>query len=513
MLSQQIALFAIDYKLEELQHNINLMEFGHNYLISLTMSKKLRKIYYGIPMKLDFRVKEYIKHAKQYYHNQNGISLTYIIKNSQKLLEDLDNSVLQYQLESESKVSKLKDIELYIFLLTLFILICEAIFIFKPANTNINNKTKALIDERNYSDTITESNTNAIIAVGSDFKIKTYNKSAESIFGFSKEEMIGHDALLNIVPKLYQNAHKMGLTQFFRTGRFKFNNQVLELTALRKNGETFPIRISFGANESEKEKIVVANIQDITDEFDKDAKILQQSRYAAMGEMIGNIAHQWRQPLSSISTISSGAKIRKQANLISDDEILDVFDKITNQTKYLSQTIDNFRNFFKKSKSENTFEIFAVINQAISLTEATFKNNSIKVIVDNKYDSQMCKGNEGELSQVFMNLLNNSKDALIENAIDLKTVYIKINQEENNAVIHYYDNARGIKDDIITKVFEPYFTTKHKSQGTGIGLFMSKEIVEKHFMGSITVSNKEFNINTHKYFGACFVIKIPLENV
>ena len=510
MLSQQIALFAINYNIKELNDNIEDMEQGHKFLTSFKMSKELRRIYYGHKIELDKRVKQYIFHAKLYSKDKNGKSLTYIIENAQILLKDLDKAVLSNQLESESKVSKLKDIELYILLITLLVLACEAYFIFKPANTNIENKTQALLDEKNYSDTITESNTNAIIAVGSNLNVRTYNKSAEDIFGYTKEEMIGSNSLLKIVPEIYKKAHVMGLTQFFKTGKFKFNNKVLELSAVRKNGETFPIRVSFGANDNDNDKIVVANIQDITDEVDKDAKILVQSRYAAMGEMIGNIAHQWRQPLSSISTISSGAKLRKMANIIDDAELIEAFDKITKQTKYLSETIDNFRDFFKKSETKTIFNITNVIKQALTLTQAINEKNYIEIIVDEKVDSLKCEGNEGELLQVFMNLLNNSKDALLENKIEQRIVCINIEKEEESILVNYCDNANGIDPDIINKVFEPYFTTKHKAQGTGIGLFMSKEIIEKHFNGSIIALNKEFSVNNQKHFGASFVIKIPI---
>jgi len=509
MLSQKIALFAINYKTEELNENVKAMEVGHGFLTSLVMSDEVQKIYYDKPIELDKRVKLYILHGKKFYNNRNGKSLTYILNNSQILLKDLDFAVSVYQKESELKVSKLKDIELLLLILTLIILVCEAFFIFKPVNTKIALKTQALIDEKNFSDTITESNTNAIISVGSDFKVRTYNKSAIDIFGYSKSEMIGHDSLLKIVPLLYQNAHRVGLSQFFKTGKFKFNNKVLELTAIRKSGQTFPIRISFGTNESKTDKIVVANIQDITDELDKDAKFLQQSRYAAMGEMIGNIAHQWRQPLSAISTISSGAKIRKIANIIDDDEIIEVFDKITNHTKYLSRTIDNFRNFFEKSENEALFDIKKVVSQVIELTDAIYKSNNIEVFVKMK-DSISCKGNEGELSQVFMNIFNNSKDALIENKIENKILQLEIEKMHNNIIINFRDNANGIKPEIINNIFEPYFTTKHKSQGTGIGLYMSKEIIEKHFHGILSVENEKFKINDIEYFGACFTIKIPI---
>mgnify|MGYP000170243056 CR=1 FL=1 len=509
MLSQQIALYAIYFKTKQLNINVRMMEKSHNFLISLPMNQELKKIYFEQPVALDSKIKEYIEHGKKFYADRNGKSLTYILKHSQLLLPDLDKAVSLYQLESEFKIIELKNNELFILILTLIILLFEAFFIFRPANTVIVKKTKELVDEKIYSDTIIESNTNAIIAVGSDFKVRTYNKSAQKIFGFSKEEMMGEDSLLKIVPSIYKKAHINGLKQFFRTGKFKFDNKSFELTALRKNGQSFPIRISFGANDNRNNRIVIANMQDITDEVDKDAKMLQQSRYAAMGEMIGNIAHQWRQPLSAISTMSSGMKIRKMAGLINDKELIDVFDKITAQTKYLSATIDDFRNFFKQSENETEFFVKDIVKQAITLTEALYKNNAINIILNIKNDSLTCRGKQSELSQVFMNLLNNSKDALLSSGVGSKQVIINIRKNEQDIEIEFYDNAQGIPEHIVEKVFEPYFTTKHKSHGTGIGLFMSKEIIEKHYKGTISIYNKKFVLDDITYVGACFNIKIP----
>ena len=143
----------------------------------------------------------------------------------------------------------------------------------KMAQTDAVNKANEINDERNYSNTVIESNTNAIIAVGKDLKVKTFNQAAQRIFGYSKEEMIGKDSLLNIVPSLNHDAHKKGIKEHFRTGVFKYHGENLELTAVRKNGETFPIRISFG-----EQRVVIANIQDITAEKEKEKLFLQNEK-------------------------------------------------------------------------------------------------------------------------------------------------------------------------------------------------------------------------------------------
>ncbi|MCD4667044.1 MAG: HAMP domain-containing histidine kinase, partial [Sulfurimonas sp.] len=280
------------------------------------------------------------------------------------------------------------------------------------------------------------------------------------------------------------------------------------LEGQHKDKTIFPIRISFGTNIDESKKIVVANIQNITKEKEKDSLIMEQSRFAAMGEMIGNIAHQWRQPLSSISTMATGARLRYKNKLISDEELDETFVKIKEHTQHLSKTIDDFRNFLKHDKDKEFFDLSEVIYKSISLTEASYKDNNINIYFKNSDEKFTLNGSGSELSQVFLNILNNAKDILLEKKIDNKVVNIEISKENNLAIVKIYDNAGGISSEIKEKIFDPYFTTKHKSQGTGIGLFMSKKIITQHFDGSIEIKNREINIDNKKYFGAEFSIKI-----
>ena len=509
MLSQKIALFAINYKSKKLEQTVSLMEKSHNYLLSLDMSYNLKRVYFHEPMMLDIKVKKYISSAKSFMENRDGRSLTYILNNSQGLLKNLDIAVSTYQIETELKIKKLQKNEFYILLLTLTTLLFEALFIFRPANNSVKRKTKELNSQKEYADMITQINTNAIIALDSGFNILTFNKSAEDMFGYGAGEML-HTKLIDerIIPTKYLDRHNDGLKNFMRTGKLKNRDVVFELQGQRKDKTIFPIRISFGVKIEEGNKIVVANIQNITKEKEKDSLILQQSRFAAMGEMIGNIAHQWRQPLSSISAIATGTKLRYKNNLISDEELDDTFVKIKDYTQHLSKTIDDFRDFFKYDKTKELFEIGEVINKSISLTDAAYKDNHIQFILKNTKDMVMLNGSSSELSQVFLNNLNNAKDALIENNIEDKIVELEIIKEDEFAIVKIHDNAGGIPDEIKAKVFDPYFTTKHKSQGTGIGLFMSKKIISQHFDGDIEVHNRELNIENKNHFGAEFSIKI-----
>ncbi|WP_373004585.1 ATP-binding protein [Sulfurimonas sp.] len=509
MLSQKIALFAIHYKTKSLEEMVDLMDSSHAYLLSLEMSDELKDIYFSKPVLLDEKVKAYIERGKSFLKNRDGRSLTYILTNSQPLLKDLDSAVSIYQKETEQKTQNLKNVELFIFLFISVTLLFEALFIFRPANNSVKKKTKELKSQKEYADMITEINNNAIIAVDANFNILTFNKSAQNMFGYAAEEML-HTQLLDerIIPHKYLDRHVNGLKTFMTTGEFNNKNFIFELEGQHKNKNIFPIRISFGSKTEEGSRIVVANIQDITLEKEKDSLIVEQSRFAAMGEMIGNIAHQWRQPLSSISTIATGAKLRYKNNLISDEELDETFVKIKDHTQHLSKTIDDFRDFFKQDKEIGTFEICDVVDKSIMLTEAMYKDNNINLTLRSSKSKIVVNGSSGELSQVFLNILNNAKDALKEKKIKNPVVLIEVFNEDKHMVVKIHDNAGGIPDDIKTKIFEPYFTTKHKSQGTGIGLFMSKKIITKHFNSTIEVENREFEVENEKFYGAEFSIKI-----
>ncbi|RXK03119.1 hypothetical protein CRV02_03080 [Arcobacter sp. CECT 8989] len=242
---------------------------------------------------------------------------------------------------------------------------------------------------------------------------------------------------------------------------------------------------------------------------EKDKTLIQQGRFAALGEMIGNIAHQWRQPLSAISSTVSSMQIQRQLAIASDKDIDSSYESIMKYVQFLNQTIEDFRSFFRKDKEQIKFNIIEVLNNSLSITSAVYKDNEIILTLDIKEEQLISKGFPNELSQVFLNILNNAKDVLKEKKFEKRHVYIKAYSTKINNVIEIFDSAGGIPVHAKDKVFDPYFTTKHKSQGTGIGLYMSKDIIEKHMKGSLTAINSDFFIEQYHYFGACFKIELP----
>ena len=252
--------------------------------------------------------------------------------------------------------------------------------------------------------------------------------------------------------------------------------------------------------------------QKVRDEIDKvrkkDQILLHQAKMASLGEMLENIAHQWRQPLSVITTSATGVKFKHEQKMLEVDELFDFLDKIVNSANFLSETIENFRSFFNDDQELQSFEIEDVYKKSLMLLESKFKNREIK-LVDDIEDIKVI-AYENRLIQVFLNILSNAKDALESVPAEERFVFIKIFKASKGKVaIEIYDSAGGINKNIIDKIFEPYFTTKHKSQGTGIGLYMSREIITRHMKGEIKVENYSFKYNGNKYTGAKFSICIP----
>ena len=237
-------------------------------------------------------------------------------------------------------------------------------------------------------------------------------------------------------------------------------------------------------------KLAIRIKKELDKHQEKDRILAQQQKMVAMGQMIENIAHQWRQPLSVISTSASGLKLKKQLNILEDEELIKSIDQIVDTAKYLSDTIDDFRYFFKPQKDKTKFSLVKNIEKSLSFLETVLKENSIKV--EFEYEDIDITAYETELMQVFINIISNSKDAFIEKKIKDRVIFISIKNFPNRILIEIKDNAGGVEDDILDKVFEPYFTTKHQYSGTGIGLYMSNQIIKTHLNGDIFMKNCSF---------------------
>ena len=240
--------------------------------------------------------------------------------------------------------------------------------------------------------------------------------------------------------------------------------------------------------------------------------ILTQAKIAAVGEMLGNIAHQWRQPLSVISSQVSGMKVRLDfGQELTEEMVCECSSNVIKQVEYLSSTIDDFKNFFTSdSESVNTFDIKNAIDKLQGLIKDSLEANHIHYEI--KTHNVEVLYNENKLIQCLLNICNNAKDAMILNEIpsEDRAFFITLEEEQNNVVIKIKDSGGGVPDEIKDKIFEPYFTTKHKSIGTGIGLYMTYQLIHNSFNGDIKVSNETFEFNQKNVTGAQFKIIFPI---
>jgi signal transduction histidine kinase/ActR/RegA family two-component response regulator len=237
----------------------------------------------------------------------------------------------------------------------------------------------------------------------------------------------------------------------------------------------------------------------------KDIIMFQQSKSASMGEMISNIAHQWRQPISAVNAIIQGIQLKNRLNKLDTEYIETQASNASEIIQKMSATINDFRDFFKPNKKIETFSLTNIIEKDLSFLNIIYEKNNINLIKLIPIDLTI-EGYKGEFSQVVMNILSNAKDILVAQDIKEKVVIIDAKIINNKIIISIQDNGGGITDNIKDKIFEPYFTTKHQSQGTGIGLYMSRQIIQTHMNGTLNSKNDSFEYNNKKYYGAKFVI-------
>ena len=232
----------------------------------------------------------------------------------------------------------------------------------------------------------------------------------------------------------------------------------------------------------------------------KDELLLQQSRHAAMGEMLNNIAHQWRQPLNNIAIYVQSMQLLKASGELTDQQIQSDVQSIMAIINYMSKTIDDFRTFFRNEKQKHPFSVSEAAGKAISFVSAQMEHYGItcQLIV---HDERTVNGYQAEYTQVVLNILNNAIDALNHSGSRDKRILVSISAEQNNTVLSIQDNGGGIAPEALPHIFEPYYTTKGPGGGTGIGLYMAKTIIEKHMAGSLSARNRSE--------GAEFIISLP----
>ncbi|PKN12416.1 MAG: hypothetical protein CVU69_08000 [Deltaproteobacteria bacterium HGW-Deltaproteobacteria-4] len=220
----------------------------------------------------------------------------------------------------------------------------------------------------------------------------------------------------------------------------------------------------------------------------KDQILLQQNRLAALGEMINNIAHQWRNPLNNIALIIQNLRMDFDAGTLTPKGLHDDIDKAMKVILYMSQTINDFSNFFREDKKKDEFSINKAVERVLEMVAATLKCHKIEVEIKNG-DEVTAIGYPNEYAQVLLNIISNARETCIERRVAAPCLFIRIFWENERSVVSIRDNCGGIPDDILPRIFDPYFTTRGPERGTGIGLYMAKVIIEQNMGGSLTAGN------------------------
>ncbi len=352
----------------------------------------------------------------------------------------------------------------------------------KVATENLqeqNNKLKESIDNfQNILDVTLET----ILFINSNREIVDINKSGIKTFGYdSKEELIGKH-ISTLIPMDQRSIVDKEIRKEI-SGPF-------EVTLLKKDG-SFLYALVSGRNIIKDGKTIrMSSIMDLTSLKQKDKQLQQQSRLAQMGEMISMIAHQWRQPLSAISATSGSLNLKARLNKIDNDTIIELSNKITQYTKHLSSTIDDFRDFFKADKEQKLTNYEDIIQSVMNIIESSIINHDIKIVKDFQCIENFVSY-PNEIKQVLLNLIKNAEDILIEKHIKDPIILIRTYRKNDFAVLEVEDNAGGVPAEIKDKIFDPYFSTKDKRDGTGLGLYMSKIIIEEHCKGRLQVQNSD----------------------
>ncbi|MEA2050665.1 MAG: transporter substrate-binding domain-containing protein [Campylobacterota bacterium] len=436
-------------------------------------------------------------------YTNNSFNLSIAVRDDRKILKNILNKTLktlssQAIQNIENNWSKVtideKSSVDYSLLAKLLIVIVLIILFILYRQSELKKHHKTLKEQNQKFKKMLDTSIEAII-ISKDQIIIDSNQSAFELLGTKTKEDLLHR-------NIFEFASQESL-ELIKSQVLKDHTKPYEATLQTLNKNKFPALIKGVNHTTENETIRFIAILDLTNIKEKENLLSQSSKMAQMGEMIGNIAHQWRQPLSVITTAATGIKIKKEFDMLEEKELFSFIDSITTNATHLSDTIDTFRNFIKEKVELRDVVIQHRIDNALNIISTRLENKYIKLIKNIDYSEDIIINIVlGELSQVIINIMNNSIDVLVEREIDDKWIKINSFKENNKAIITIEDNAGGVKKDIMSKIFEPYFTTKHQSVGTGIGLYMSYDIIKNHMNGDLYVKNTKY--------GAKFFIELPL---
>jgi PAS domain S-box-containing protein len=330
------------------------------------------------------------------------------------------------------------------------------------------------------------------------------SKAFCKLSGYSKEELLDNPHSIVRHPDMPGEVFKE-LWQTIKQG----DTWKGEIKNLAKDGHSYWVEASVSPEYDTNHKFIgyISIRQEITAQknFEQQQAILfQEAKMESLRDMMDNIAHQWRQPLNTISVSATGLGMKDEMGVTKPEDIQNFTKLVLDNTKYLSETIETFSNIVKKDKVKEKVTLQDEVCCSINMLKSSFADHNIALKDTIDYE-KLVKVDmfSGELSQVLINIFKNAKEVLVENNIEDKWILVELLIDDDKATITIEDNGGGIPQDVITKIFEPYFTTKHQSKGKGLGLHLSYKIITESFYGNLYVQNTQN--------GAKFFIELPLE--
>ena len=502
-------------------------------------NKFLNKNFHAIINKDNKKLNKYLLQ----YINSNGDTNKNLVKNIFTSLTPLNielTNELNKQIETinQEKIYMNKDSETHYLFLFIFVILMIFIFLvialpiiksLKEANDTLEdmvmNKTQELSILNNNLENKVKDRTEELkqqrnryqFAIdGSNDGIWDWNIVTNEVYFSPKwKEIIGFsdNELLNKFEEWESRVHPDDLPKIMKLIELNLSGKqdifVIEHRLKHKNGNwIWVLDRAKTIYDKDRKAIRISGFHtDLTKQKEQAAHLLKSEKLVSMGEMIGNIAHQWRQPLSVISTASTGMLMQKEYGVLSDEQFKITCNAINDNAQYLSKTIDDFKNFIKGDRTKKIFSLKTNINSFLKLVEGPIKSNNINIVLDIDNDIQI-NGYANELNQCFINIFNNAKDVLKEKEIKNKLLFITTTTKNDNASIKIKDNAGGIANSIIGRIFEPYFTTKHQTQGTGLGLNMTHNLIVDGMHGTIVANNVTYVHQGKEYTGAEFTITL-----
>ncbi|GAB6109692.1 ATP-binding protein [Fusibacter bizertensis] len=364
-----------------------------------------------------------------------------------------------------------------------------------------------LISSKNKFENIFESGSDCIFVVSADrsAQILEVNYKVELSLGYSKEQLLTM-SYFDISSRVQMDAYYKLVQDVDIKAGITFEDELHGI-----DDKVIPVEINARIMNNENQTQIVMISRDITMKrlFDKEmeenkkreALMIYQSRLAAMGEMIGNIAHQWRQPLSGLAMIYNNIIDAYKYDELDEAYLEAQGVRHADLVKFMSSTIDDFRFFFDPKTEKRDFLISSVSDRTLDFLKETIRLNNIEVTVKLENDV-LINGLPNQLSQVLFSIIKNAIDAIVQNNTEEKKIFLDISRTDENLTMTILDSGGGVDTNFLPKLFDAYFTTKDEQTGTGLGLYISKVIIEKNFKGNINAANKEN--------GLCITINFPI---